>query len=103
MAQFGARHSLTLRIERIADQRGTRIRLSGEFRPEHIDLLNAELERSGPRAALDLAEVNLVEVECIRYLNACEAKGISTLHCAPYIRQWMFRERGSPGRKPQKT
>ena len=70
--------------------------MSGEFRSEHIDVLNAELERSGPRAALDLEEVNLVDVECVRFLNACEVEGISTLHCAPYIRKWMSRERESP-------
>ena len=93
---------MTLRIERISDRRGTRIRVSGEFRSEHIDVLNAELEQSGPRPALDLEEVNLVDVECIRFLNACEAEGISTLHCAPYIRQWMSRERGSSGRRHPK-
>lgn len=70
--------------------------MSGEFRPEHIDMLNAELEGSGPRAALDLEEVTLVDVECIRFLNQCEAEGISTLHCPLYIRQWMSREREAP-------
>jgi hypothetical protein len=93
---------VTLRIECVSDRRGTRIRLSGEFRSEHINLLSAELERSGPRATLDLEEVTLVDVECIRFLNACEAEGISTLHCAPYIRQWMSCERGSPAPRRQK-
>ena len=94
---------MTLRIESISDPRGTRIRLSGEFRSEHIDLLNAELEQSGPRVALDLEEVTLVEVECIRFLNACEAEGISTLHCAPYIREWMTRERSSEARTGKRS
>ena len=43
--------------------------------------------------ALDLEEVDLVDVESVRFLNAREAEGISVLHCSPYIREWMLRER----------
>jgi hypothetical protein len=42
-----------------------------------------------------LEEVDLVDVEGVRFLNACEAEGISVLRCPPYIREWMLRERGS--------
>ena len=86
---------MTLKIERISGKGRTRIRLSGEFRSEHLDQVKTEIERSGPRLALDLEEVDLVDVEGIRFLNACEAKGISVLHSSPYIREWMSRERGS--------
>ena len=58
-----------------------RIRLSGEFRSEHVDQVKTEIERGGPRLALDLEEVDLVDVEGIRFLNACEAEGILALHC----------------------
>ncbi len=85
---------MTLKIERISGKRRTRIRLSGAFRSEHLDQMKAEIERGGPRIALDLEEVDLVDVEGVRFLNACEAEGISVLHCSPYIREWMFRERG---------
>ena len=84
---------MTLKIERIADERKTRIRLSGQVRAEHLDQLKAEIERAGPPVALDLEEVDLVDIEGIRFLNACVAEGISVLHCSPYIREWMFRER----------
>jgi hypothetical protein len=84
---------MTLKIERIADKRKTRIRLSGQVRAEHIDQLKAEIERAGLQVALDLEEVDLVDIEAIRFLNTCEADGISVLHCSPYIREWMFRER----------
>jgi hypothetical protein len=84
---------MTLKIERIADKRKTRIRLSGQVRAEHIDQLQAEIERAGLQVALDLEEVDLVDIEAIRFLNTCEADGISVLHCSPYIREWMFRER----------
>jgi anti-anti-sigma regulatory factor len=84
---------MTLKIERIADKRTTRIRLSGQVRGEHIDQLKAEIERAGLQVALDLEEVDLMDIEGIRFLNACVAEGISVLHCSPYIREWMFRER----------
>ena len=86
---------MTLRIERF----GARIRLSGDFRSEHVDQLKAEIELCESPAVLDLEELDLVDVEGVRLLNACEAMGISVLHCSPYIREWMSRER-SPVRKP---
>jgi len=92
---------VTLRIERISGRRRTRIRLCGEFRTEQIDQVKAELRGGGPRIALDLDEVDLVDVECIRFLNACESTGISVLHCSPYIREWMLRERARPKTLPE--
>jgi hypothetical protein len=85
---------VTLRIERIPGRRRTRIRLSGALRSEHFDQVKAEIERGGPQVALDLEEVDLVDLEGIRFLNACEAKGIPVLHCSLYVREWMLSERG---------
>ncbi len=87
---------MTLKIERIPGKRRTRIRLCGEFRSEHLDQVKAEIERGGPRVALDLEEMDLVDVEGVRFFNTCEADGISVMHCSPYIREWMSRERGRP-------
>jgi len=85
---------MTLKIERIR----SRIRLSGEFRSEQLDQVKAEIELGEAPAVLDLEELELVDVEGVRFLNACEAKGISVLHCSPYIRKWMLRERSRPER-----
>jgi hypothetical protein len=86
---------MTLKIERICGKRRTRIRLSGELRSEHLGQVTAEIERGGPRITLDLEEMDLVDVESVRFLNACAAEGISVLRCSPYIREWMLQERGS--------
>ena len=86
---------MTLKIERF----WARVRLSGELRSEHLDQVKTELQKCGASAVLDLEEVNLADVEGVRFLNGCEAKGISVVHCSPYIREWMSRER-SPVRKP---
>ncbi len=93
---------MTLKIERISGKRGTRIRLCGALRSEHLDQVKAEIERGGPRVALDLEELDLVDVEGVRFLNTCEADGVSVLHCSPYIREWMSRERGRPKARTRK-
>src|SRR5712692_5497009 len=85
--------AMTLKIERISGKRRTRIRLSGAFRSEHLDQVKVEIEHGGPRVALDLEEVDLADVDAIRFLNACEADGVEVLNCSPYIREWMFQER----------
>jgi hypothetical protein len=90
-----------LKIERISGKRRTRIRLSGQLRCEHLDQLKSEVERGGPRVALDLEEVDLVDIDAVRFLNAFESTGVSILHCSPYIREWMVRERGRPKADPE--
>ena len=85
---------MTLKIERIAGKPRTRIRLSGELRAEHLDQLKAEIEGAGPILALDLEEVDLVDIEAVRLLNVCVAEGMLVLHCSRYIREWMLQEQG---------
>jgi hypothetical protein len=41
---------------------------------------------------LDLEEVTLVDVDVVRFLGMCEAKGVELVHCSNYIREWVFRE-----------
>ena len=79
-----------------------RLRLSGELRCEHLDQLKAEIERCGWPVVLDLEELSLVDIEGIRFLNQCEAKGISVQQCSPFIRTWMSRDRKLPAARPQK-
>jgi hypothetical protein len=88
--------SMTLKITRIAGKRKTRICLSGQLRSEHLDQVKSEVERGGARVALDLGEVDLVDIDAVRFLNACESAGVSIVHRSPYIREWMLQERGRP-------
>ncbi len=41
----------------------------------------------------DLGEVTLVNVEVIRFLSDCEDEGVVLVHCPPYVREWILRER----------
>jgi hypothetical protein len=83
---------MMLKIQRILDKRKTRIRLSGELRCEDLGQVRAEIAQGGPRVVLDLEEVDLVDLQGIRFLNAWRAGGMSVLHCSPYIRKWMLCE-----------
>lgn len=83
---------MTLKIERYADGHHTTLRLIGYLQAEYLEELLAHIERNGPRMALDLDEVTLVDVEVVRFLGVCEAEGIALLHCSPYIREWIARE-----------
>jgi hypothetical protein len=80
---------MTLKIERFR----ARVRLSGELRADHLDQVKAEIDFCGMSPVLDIEEVELVDVESVRFLNACEANGVAVEHCPPYIKAWMFRER----------
>ena len=84
---------MTLRIERVSVRRGTRFRISGELRSEQLNDLRTEIERGGPQVTLDLDELFLVDVDAVRFLNACDAQGVKVVNCSLYIREWMHRER----------
>jgi len=84
----GADKQMMLRIEQVQG----RIRLSGEFRFGHLDQVKNEIERGESPIVLDLEELDLIDLEGVRFLNACQAKGISILRCSPYIREWMLQE-----------
>jgi hypothetical protein len=92
---------MTLKIKRIAGKHNTRICLSGQLRSEHIGQVRTEIERGGPRVALELGEVDLVDIDAVRFLNACESAGVPLLQCSPYISEWMLQERSQSKGDPE--
>ena len=82
-----------LKIERISVKGRMRGRLIGSFKAEHINQVKAEIEICDPAPALDLEEVDLVDLDAVRFLNACRLKGIPVLHASTYVRTWMLQER----------
>jgi anti-anti-sigma regulatory factor len=62
-------------------------RISGSDVPELQKVIEAESKVAG--ITLDLQEVRLVDREAVRFLAACEARGIKLRNCAPYIREWI--------------
>lgn len=88
---------MTIRIEKETDRLKTMIRVSGRLQSKHVDELKTQLESAQSRIVLDLNGVTLVDVEIVRFLNACEKGGIELLNSWPYIREWMIREKGRKG------
>ena len=88
---------MTIRIERETHKLRTMIRLSGRLQSKHLDELKTQLEGAQSRIVLDLNGVTLVDVEIVRFLNACEKGGVELLNCWLYIREWMIREKSREG------
>jgi anti-anti-sigma regulatory factor len=88
---------MTIKFEKETRRLKTMICLSGRLQAKHLEELERQLECTRSRIALDLNGVTLVDVEIIRFLNACEKRGVELLNCWPYIREWMSREKGREG------
>ena len=85
---------MTLRIESVSDEHGTTIRLIGRMQAQHVEELKAQIGAGGARIVLDLEELGLVDIDAVRFLGICQAGGVSIVHCAPYINDWIAKERG---------
>ena len=85
---------MTLKIEKVTDGHCTTIRLIGRMRAEHLEELKTQIRESGSKIALDLKEVNLVDVDVIRFLGTCQGEGVRLLHCSRYISDWIAKEQG---------
>jgi hypothetical protein len=80
---------MTLRIEKSCEANTTALRLIGRVQAEHLDELNRLIANNEPDITLDLSEVNLVNIDVVRFLGACQAKGVRLTGCSPYIRDWI--------------
>jgi anti-anti-sigma regulatory factor len=83
---------MTLKIEKVSAGPKTIIRLSGRLQAEHLDEFKTQIKGDHSPIALDLDGVTLVDVEVVRFLNACKENNVELLHCSPFIREWMLRE-----------
>ena len=85
---------MTLRIDRHVSGDTVVLRLIGNMRVEDIKEVKTEVDESS-QVVLDVAELTLVGVEGIRFLNACKDVGMGIINASPYILEWMLLERDS--------
>ena len=85
---------MTFKIEKHRDGNNTTIRLIGRMRAEHLSELEKQIKENESKIVLDLEELNLVDVEAVRFLGRRETQGVTLLNCSPYIRDWIGKERG---------
>ena len=86
---------MPFRIETAARGRFTVFILSGRIEEPAI----AELRRLSEGQTdlrdivFDLKDVGVIDREVMLYFVRCEADGVKLENCAPYIREWMEREK----------
>ena len=87
-----------LRIEKESDGHTTTLRLIGRIQSADIGGIRAQLDDENARIFMDLGEVTLVNVEVVRFLTDCEDEGVVLIHCPPYVRESILRERDERSR-----
>jgi hypothetical protein len=85
--------NVILKIETVRCSEGTSIKLIGRLRGESLPDLKAQIEASEKVIALEMDEVTLVDLDVVRFLSACESRGLELRGCPPYIRQWIWQEK----------
>jgi anti-anti-sigma regulatory factor len=80
-----------LRIRRLELDGLTIFSLSGRIEERQVLELRELLDAEGDARdlMLDLEEVRLVDREAVRFLAACQARGIKLRNCPSYIQEWM--------------
>jgi hypothetical protein len=84
---------MTLKIDKRRSANELVVQLIGSLGVEHLAEVKAEADVAGHLVVLDVADVTLVGVEGVRFLNACEDEGIAVINASPYISEWMALER----------
>ena len=84
---------MMLRIEKTSTAHHMTVRLSGRLVASNRRALSEQLEGSAGMIRLDLEEVTLIDLDIVQFLARCEAAGMQLLHCPPYIREWISREK----------
>lgn len=82
-----------LRIETVLDGDRTILRLIGRVRSSCIGEVRQQIEERASNIVLDLAEVDLVDLQSVRFLRDCQDQKIELRNCSPYILEWIRRER----------
>ena len=93
MRELSDKANVTFKIQKLHDANSTTIRLIGRMRAEHLSKLEKQIRESESTIVLDLEELDLVDVEAVRFLGMCETQGVTLLNCSAYIRDWIGKER----------
>jgi len=86
---------MAFRIETAARGRFTVFTLSGRIETPAIAELRRlfELQTNCRDIVVDLKDVSIVGRDAMGFFARCEADGVKLENCAPYIREWMEREK----------
>jgi predicted metal-binding protein len=86
---------MSFRIETAARGRFTVFALSGRIEKKATAELRKlfEMQANYSGIVLDLKDVGVIDRDALHFFAGCEANGVKLENCAPYIREWMEREK----------
>jgi hypothetical protein len=86
---------MTFRIETAARGKSTIFILSGRIEKQATAELRKlfEMQANYRGIVLDLKDVGVIDRDALHFFAGCEANGVKLENCAPYIREWMEREK----------
>ena len=81
---------MVLRIEPAPNDSPTLLKLVGRIASPDVQELKALIAEMPNPVALDLQEVELVDLDAVRYLAAVERGGLELRNLPPYVRAWVL-------------
>lgn len=84
---------MVLRIEPAPNESPTLLKLVGRIASPDVQQLKALIAEMPNPVALDLQEVELVDLDAVRYLAAIERGGLELRNLPSYVRAWVLLER----------
>ena len=77
---------MTCKVVRLIDQ-VVILHISGHIQESHISMIEDLIAKETGPLIFDLQEVTLVGLEGIKFLAACDARGIELRDCPAFIRE----------------
>ena len=84
---------MVMKIEHVPEESGTTFVLTGRITSPDVQQLKATVGEAPKCVALDLRQVQLVDLDAVRFLAAAQRRGIELRHIPPYVREWVLLER----------
>ena len=84
---------MVLRIEPAPHDSPTLFKLVGRITSPDVQQLKTLIAETPNPVALDLQEVELVDLDAVRFLAAVERGGLALRNLPPYVRAWVLLER----------
>lgn len=88
---------MVLKVEQKPSASPAVLALSGRMESDEVQHLKAHMESVEQPIALDLEQVHLVDLDAVRFLAACEKRGIELRNCRPHVRAWISLEMPAVG------
>jgi hypothetical protein len=80
---------MVLKIEPLPTGSGTVLALIGRITSPDVQRLKVQLADMKPFVALDLGQVQLVDLDAVHFLAELQREGIGLRRLPPYVREWI--------------